>query len=64
MVALWLNYPDLFFGRERGTLRYARQGLIKWLKENVERKTSSQIPSSGVEVCCKCRLSFLNKYLG
>ena len=35
-----------------------------WPVENIEKKTSSQIPRSEFEVRCKSRLSFLNKYFG
>ena len=36
--------PRILFGRERGNVRYARLGLIKWLKYS-PRKTPNQPPT-------------------
>ena len=49
-----VEFPRILLGRERGNLRYARLGLIKWLMYS-PRKTTSRIPRSDLEVCCKCR---------
>ena len=56
------EFPRILFGRERGNLRYARLGLIKWLMYSPRKtlrgkllKTTSQIPRSDLEICCKCR---------
>ena len=49
-----VEFPRILFGRERGNLRSDKMADVK-LAENVERKTTSQIPRSDLEVCCKCR---------
>ena len=41
--------PKIVFGRKQGNVTYRRLGLIKWL-QNRQRKTSSQIPRSHLEV--------------
>ena len=57
------EFPRILFGRERGNLRCARLGLIKWLMYS-PRKTTSRISSSNLEVCCKCRIFIFEQIFG
>ena len=66
-VRVVAELPRILFGRERGNLRYARLGLIKWMKyspKNIERRTSSQIARSDLEVCCECRIFIFEQTFG
>ena len=62
------GFPRILFGRERGNLRCARLGLIKWLmyssRKTLRGKLVSQIPRSDLEVCCKCRLFIFEQIFG
>ena len=59
--------PRILYRRERDNWRYARLGLIKWMMYSPWKtltKTASQIPRSGLEVCCKCRLFIFEQIFG
>ena len=48
------EFPRILFGREiRKTGSDKMADVLP--AENVDRKTTSQIPRSDLEVCCKCR---------
>ena len=64
------EFPRILFGRERGNLRYARLGLIKWLMYSPRKtwrgkllKTTSQIPRSDLRFVVNVDVLFLNRYL-
>ena len=57
------GFPRILFGRERGNLRSDKMADVL-PAENVERKTTSQIPRSDFEVCCKCSLFIFDQIFG
>ena len=38
------GFPRILFGRERGNLRYARLGLIKWLMYSPRKTLRGKLP--------------------
>ena len=59
--------PRTLFGRERSNLRYARLGLIKWLKYNPRKMLRGKLPGRNQGLSLRFALNvdflFLNKCL-
>ena len=60
--------PRILFGRERGKVRYARLGLIKWLKYSPRKALREKIQVSyqglTLKFAVKVDFSFLKKLFG
>ena len=61
------GFPRILFGRERGNLRYARLGLIKWLMYSPRKTFRGKLPVRyqclTLRVAVNVDFLFLNKYL-
>ena len=59
--------PRIFYGRERGNLRYARLGLIKWPMYIPRKTLRGKVPvrwqGLALRFAVNVGFSFLNKYL-
>ena len=62
----WITHNS--FGRERGNVRYARLGLIKWLKYSPRRALRGKLPVRYERLTLRFAVnvdfSFLNKLFG
>ena len=60
--------PRVLFGRERGNVRYARLGLIKWLKYSPRKASRCKLPvryqGQTLRPAVNVDFSFLNKLFG
>ena len=60
--------PRILFGRERGNVRYARLGLIKWLKYSPRKAFRGKLPvryqGLTLRFTVNVDFSFLNKLFG
>ena len=61
------GFPRILFGRERGNLRYARLGLIKWLMYSPRKTLRGKLPVRNQGLTLRFAINaeflFLNKYL-
>ena len=61
------GFPRILFGRERGNLRYARLGLIKWLMYSPRKTWRGKLPvryqGLTLRFAVNVEFLFLNKYL-
>ena len=61
------GFPRILFGRERGNLRYARLGLIKWLMYSPRKTLRGKLPVRYQGLTLRFAVNvdflFLNKYL-
>ena len=61
------GFPIILFGRERGNLRFARLGLIKWLMYSPRKTLRGKLPVRYQGLTLKFAVNvdflFLNKYL-
>ena len=62
-----VEFPRILFGRERGNLRYARLGLIKWLMYSPRKTLRGKQPviyqGLTLRFAVNVDFLFLNKYL-
>ena len=60
--------PRILFGCERGNVRYARLGLIKWLKYSPRKALREKRPvryqGLTLRFAVKVDFSYLNKFFG
>ena len=61
------GFPRILFGRERGNLRYARLGLIKWMIYSPGKTLRGKLPvryqGLTLRFAVNVEFLFLNKYL-
>ena len=61
------EFPRILFGRERGNLRYARLGLIKWLMYSTRKTLRGKLPiryqGLTLRFAVNVDVLFLNRYL-